>query len=221
MSVTKEYFRKNITKEDVERQKIMDRIGILVISTSIGIVIVIIMVVASTEFNIIEKNDISNWVTLIVEIGIGVIISMSILIYSRHHDDKIDKQNQDEKRRKEEHARKEIYRSLKGIEEATSKREGIRTKKIQENPEIGLETEVVFMNKQIAKAVEALQFQLLLHNENLPMLFIEKVKLRLEFLEVNLNRLEINPQGKYDPHDQCIKDLSEFIEKLKEIENRK
>jgi len=67
------------------------------------------------------------------------------------------------------------------------------TKKRQANLEIGLETEVLFMNKQIEKAVEGLQFQLLLHNENLPLLFIEKVKLRLEFLEVNLNRLEINP----------------------------
>jgi len=136
--IAKPYFANNITKKDIERQQIIDRIGIVILGIMFGIVSVIIWIVVNTEFNIIENNDISNWVTLIVEIGIGIVISMSILIYSRHHDNRIDIQNQNEKERREKQAREEMYRSLNQIKSATSKREGIRTKKIKENLEIEL-----------------------------------------------------------------------------------
>lgn len=110
--ITKPYFAKNITSKDIEKQKIVDRIGIVIISTGVGIVLVIILIVMSTGFRIMPAGDISNWVTLIVEIGIGVVIAMSILIYSRHHDNKIDIQNKNEREKRSEYAREEIYRIL-------------------------------------------------------------------------------------------------------------
>jgi len=54
--IVKSYLTKNITSKDIERQKIVNRVGIVIISTGLGIVLVIILIVMSTGFKIIQEG---------------------------------------------------------------------------------------------------------------------------------------------------------------------
>jgi len=156
-------------------------------------------------------------VTLIVEIGIGVFIAMSILIYSQHHDNRIDIQNKNERTKREKYAREEIYRILNGIEEVVKHREHIRTTNPLGMSDANFKNEVLFMNRQVKRIIESLQFVLLLHSENLPLLFIQGIRDAVAGFDLVLNRLELLPFEECDPGDGRTRKIDRFIEELKKI----
>ena len=76
-------FSKKMTSKDRENYKIINKIGLVVLLVIFGIVITIFAINNMFNTSLRDTNgDISNWTTLIVEIGIGIIIGLTIFIYS-------------------------------------------------------------------------------------------------------------------------------------------
>lgn len=75
--------------------------------------------------------------------------------------------------------------------------------------------EVLFMNRQVKRIIESLQFILLLHSENLPLLLIQRIRDAVAGFDLVLNRLELLPFEECDPRDGRTRKLDGFIEELK------
>lgn len=211
-------YQRQLTPEVLERRLLIDKMGFRVIlPITYGIAIVTVLIILTTDLKIFENNDISNWLTLLVEIGIGIAIALTILIYSRHYDQKNIEKNREERLNRENHARNEIYRILRSVTEVVKNRERIRTMDPRERPDVDLKVETMFMNKQVKRIIESLPFVLSLHSENLPLKFIERVRDAIGGLDLVLSRLELLPEEKCDPGDNRTQNMDGFIEELQKI----
>lgn len=73
-----------------EKRKTFGDIIIAITMVTAGIVITIISIESFTISTFYDdRNDVSNWVTLTVEIGVGIMIAVIILIYSRAREKEI------------------------------------------------------------------------------------------------------------------------------------
>jgi len=61
----------------------MNRLGLVIIPVSFGIFIVVFSVNLLTGASIKQGDDIANWITLTVEVAVGITIALVILIYSQ------------------------------------------------------------------------------------------------------------------------------------------
>lgn len=77
------YILKKPTEEEIAKNKVVNRMGMIVIPVSFAIVLTIVTVAIFIGAPLKQGEDITNWVTLIVEIGIGITIALVILIYSQ------------------------------------------------------------------------------------------------------------------------------------------
>lgn len=77
------YILKKPSEEEIAKNKVVNRMGLVVIPVSFGIVLTMITVTIFTGAPLKQDDDITNWTTLIVEIGIGITIALVILIYSQ------------------------------------------------------------------------------------------------------------------------------------------
>jgi hypothetical protein len=172
-----------------------------------------------------QGDDISNWLTLIVEIGIGISIAMIILIYSRYYDQKTINTNNIERSNRENNAREEIYKILRSIPEVREWRERIRTKPDAEFKARGVtrENEVLFSNKRVIRIINSLSFTLTIYSEYFPEQFIKRVNDAINGYDFILNRLELMPMENDDPANVLSKKDGNkgFIEELQKIQRKR
>lgn len=221
--LTAHYTKRKPTKLELLTRDLVNKMGAVIIPTSIGIVISIILITVIFDVNLIEKDnvtektrDISNWVTLVVEIGIAIVISLSILLYSQYNDEKSIMRRNTERLQKENHAKETIYSTLNVISEVIKMRERIRTMDPRERPDVNLSTERLFMNYKVKRTIESLQFVLLVHSENLPLKFLDRVRDCVGGLELVLNRIDTLPNETCDPQN-FAGTMNRFIDELKTI----
>jgi len=81
--VLKLTYPKKFEIESDDTKNLIIKLQNLVISISIGIVLLIILIAVAAHVPINDASgDVSNWVALIVEMGIGIVIGVSIYLYS-------------------------------------------------------------------------------------------------------------------------------------------
>lgn len=122
-----------------------------------------------------------------------------------------------ETERKTNHAKDEIYSTLRAIAETRKQRERIRTMNPLALGDADLHTEISFMNNKLKRVIESLQFVLLLHNEYLPEKFISRVNDAIDGYDFILNRLDVLPFASDDPNKVLAENIEHFIEELKTI----
>ena len=126
-----------------------------------------------------------------------------------------------EKRNRENHAREEIYKILRGIPEVREWRERIRNKSDAELSFHGVtrESEMLFSNRRVMRIICSLSFTLALYSEHFPEQFIKRVNDAINGYDFILNRLELKPMEIDDPGDilnESDKNKG-FIDELKDI----
>lgn len=80
---------KKTNDQELELNRLRYKMGIVGIATFTGLMFTIFFISIYTEFTIINGKDISNWITLAVEIAIGITIAILILIYSQFREEKM------------------------------------------------------------------------------------------------------------------------------------
>jgi len=80
---------KKTNDKELELNRLKYKMGIVGIATFGGLLFTIFSISSYTEFTIINGKDISNWITLAVEIAIGITIAILILIYSQFREEKM------------------------------------------------------------------------------------------------------------------------------------
>jgi len=83
------YFSKKPTENEIALHRILYRMFWVVFFIVAAIIMIITYVSLTTEATIKTGNDVSNWITLTVEVGIGIIIAILIMIYSRFREEKM------------------------------------------------------------------------------------------------------------------------------------
>jgi len=77
------HLTKKPTAEEVTKNKVTSKMGLIIIPISFGIVLTIFSVNLLTGAPLKQGDDVSNWITLTVEIWVGIAIALVILIYSQ------------------------------------------------------------------------------------------------------------------------------------------
>lgn len=83
LSLLSIYFLKKTDDHDQESNRIKTKMGIIGFIIFLGLFFIIVSINNYTEFTIINNNDISNWITISIEIAIGFTIAILIMIYSQ------------------------------------------------------------------------------------------------------------------------------------------
>ena len=122
-----------------------------------------------------------------------------------------------EVKRKTNHAKEEIYSTLRTIAETRKQRERIRTINPLALSDSDLHTEIRFMNHKLKRVIESLQFVLSLHSEYLPSKFVSRINDAINGYDFILGRLGIFPLENDDPNKVLAGNIEGFIEELKAI----
>ncbi len=120
--------------------------------------------------------------------------------------------------KKTQHAKEEIYSTIRIIEQFRNQRERIRTKNPLGLAEKDFETEIIFVNQKLKRMIESLQFLLLIYSEYLPSKFISRIRDAINGYDFIITRLEVLPFESDDPKNTLSgKYIEQFIDELKEI----
>ncbi len=119
--------------------------------------------------------------------------------------------------RRTNHAKEEIYSTLRSIEENRKQRERIRTMNPKAKPDVDLNIEIRFMNYKLKRVIESLQFVLSLHSEYLPDKFVSRVNDAIDGYDFILNRLDVLPLENDDPKKVLAGGAEGFIDELKTL----
>jgi len=122
-----------------------------------------------------------------------------------------------EEMRKTDHAKEEIYSTLRKIEEARKQRERIRTTNPLALSDADLNTEIRFMNQKLKRVIESLQFVLSLHSEYLHSKFVSRINDAINGYDFILIRIDVLPFENDDPKKVLSADIEGFIDELKKI----
>lgn len=119
--------------------------------------------------------------------------------------------------KKTNHAKEEIYSTLRAIVETRKQRERIRTMNPLSLADVDLKTEILFMNHKLKRVIESLQFVLSINSEYLPSKFVSRVNDAINGYDFILGRLDIFPLENDDPKNVLAGDNEGFIQELKAI----
>ena len=144
---------------------------------------------------------------------------ITLWIWAEHHI--LRRYLNQEKIKRQNHGREEIYRIFRSIPEARQWRERIRQKPEKEFTDNGVtrEIEMLFVNKRVIRAIHDLSFTLLIYNEYFPEQFIKRINDAISAYDFILSRLDLMPMEIDDPAGILNeKDGNEgFIDELKNI----
>jgi len=79
--------RKKFSKDVLD---LFDKISFIVVMVLVSVTLVLISFVLYFGIPLIDELDITNWTTLVIEVGIGIIIAGAIFVYSTRHQKKME-----------------------------------------------------------------------------------------------------------------------------------
>lgn len=149
---------------------------------------------------------------------IASILALFFAVYIAVWTAKTEYLKKQERMKKTNHAKEEIYSTLRSILETRQQREKIRTKPLEEFGNVDKNTEILFMNKRVKRIITNLSFILSLYNEYLPPQFIKRVNDAINGYDFILNRLDILPFEIDDPAKVLVdNNIEHFIDELKKL----